>query len=176
MNELTYSVPGVSCGHCRAAISEEVEQLAGVREVEVDLDLTHAGELFDLLRDGGAAVAAADPRYGVGELVHGRLLIRSGGIWCNRSIPPTGIATLAPWRHTESTATAVTARRSSTACAAPRDRCAASSGWPRRTATASTSSPRSRRSRRRSTRSLWACSTTTPATASSAATPTAAPT
>ena len=35
---LTYTVPGMSCGHCRAAITEEVEQVAGVAAVEVDLD------------------------------------------------------------------------------------------------------------------------------------------
>ena len=36
--ELAYSVPGVSCGHCRAAIAEEVERVAGVSKVDVDLD------------------------------------------------------------------------------------------------------------------------------------------
>jgi len=35
---LTYSVPGVSCGHCRVAITTEVERLRGVTAVEVDLD------------------------------------------------------------------------------------------------------------------------------------------
>lgn len=35
---LTYTVPGMSCGHCRAAIIEEVEQVAGVSAVDVDLD------------------------------------------------------------------------------------------------------------------------------------------
>lgn len=35
---ITYSVPSMSCGHCRAAITAEVEKLAGVRAVEVDLD------------------------------------------------------------------------------------------------------------------------------------------
>lgn len=35
---LTYTVPGMSCGHCRAAITEEVEQVAGVSAVAVDLD------------------------------------------------------------------------------------------------------------------------------------------
>ena len=38
MSELTYTVPGMSCGHCRAAVTEEVEQLAGVEGVAVDLD------------------------------------------------------------------------------------------------------------------------------------------
>ena len=35
---LTYTVPGMSCGHCQAAITEEVEQVAGVTGVAVDLD------------------------------------------------------------------------------------------------------------------------------------------
>ncbi len=35
---LTYTVPGMSCGHCRAAITEEVEKVAGVAAIEVDLD------------------------------------------------------------------------------------------------------------------------------------------
>ncbi|HEU4976545.1 MAG TPA: cation transporter [Baekduia sp.] len=34
----TYSVPGISCGHCRSAISGEVGQVAGVDAVTVDLD------------------------------------------------------------------------------------------------------------------------------------------
>jgi copper chaperone CopZ len=36
--ELTYSVPGMSCGHCRAAITGEVERVPGVAGVAVDLD------------------------------------------------------------------------------------------------------------------------------------------
>jgi copper chaperone len=36
--DLTYSVPGVSCGHCRAAIVDEVSALAGVTTVAVDLE------------------------------------------------------------------------------------------------------------------------------------------
>ena len=39
MNEtITYSVPGISCGHCRAAITAEVTAVGGVDSVEVDLD------------------------------------------------------------------------------------------------------------------------------------------
>jgi copper chaperone len=36
-DELTYSVPGVSCDHCRAAIAGEVGAVPGVAGVEVDL-------------------------------------------------------------------------------------------------------------------------------------------
>lgn len=36
--ELRYRVPGVSCGHCRTAISGEVTQVPGVLAVDVDLE------------------------------------------------------------------------------------------------------------------------------------------
>jgi len=36
--ERTYRVPGMSCGHCRSAITNQVEKLAGVSSVQVDLD------------------------------------------------------------------------------------------------------------------------------------------
>ena len=35
---LTYTVPGMSCGHCRTAITDEVSQVSGVDEVLVDLE------------------------------------------------------------------------------------------------------------------------------------------
>jgi copper chaperone len=35
--QTTYSVPGISCGHCRVAITGEVSQVAGVSAVDVDL-------------------------------------------------------------------------------------------------------------------------------------------
>jgi copper chaperone CopZ len=38
MTTLTYSVPGVSCAHCRSAITAEVSQVGGVETVAVDLD------------------------------------------------------------------------------------------------------------------------------------------
>ena len=34
----TYSVPAIHCGHCAAAIKEEVSAVAGVRDVDVNLD------------------------------------------------------------------------------------------------------------------------------------------
>ncbi len=34
----TYAVPGISCGHCRVAITGEVTKVAGVTAVDVDLD------------------------------------------------------------------------------------------------------------------------------------------
>ena len=34
----TYSVPGIHCGHCAAAIKDEVSSVEGVDGVDVDLD------------------------------------------------------------------------------------------------------------------------------------------
>jgi copper chaperone len=36
--ELLYGVPGMSCEHCRAAITKEVDGVAGVESVTVDLN------------------------------------------------------------------------------------------------------------------------------------------
>ena len=38
MQELSYTVAGMSCDHCKSAVTEEVEQVAGVSGVDVDLD------------------------------------------------------------------------------------------------------------------------------------------
>ena len=38
METKTYSVPGVHCGHCEAAVTREVEAVDGVEDVSVDLD------------------------------------------------------------------------------------------------------------------------------------------
>ena len=37
-DELTYTVPAMHCGSCRAAITEEIEEVAGVEEIDVDLE------------------------------------------------------------------------------------------------------------------------------------------
>ena len=36
--EMTYTVPGMSCGHCKAAVIEEVTEVEGVTQVDVDLE------------------------------------------------------------------------------------------------------------------------------------------
>jgi copper chaperone len=35
--QTTYSVPGISCSHCRSAIAGEVAKVAGVSGVNVDI-------------------------------------------------------------------------------------------------------------------------------------------
>jgi copper chaperone len=36
--EITYTVRGMSCGHCTAAVEEEVGRVPGVESVKADLD------------------------------------------------------------------------------------------------------------------------------------------
>ena len=39
MSEMvTYSVPGIHCAHCGMSIREEVSEVEGVEDVDVDLD------------------------------------------------------------------------------------------------------------------------------------------
>jgi copper chaperone len=54
----TYLVEGMSCNHCKVAITGEVEQVAGVESVDVDLDTKHVRVAGDV--DDAAVVAAID--------------------------------------------------------------------------------------------------------------------
>jgi len=38
MTTTTYSVSGMTCGHCTAAVTEEISKLIGVQEVTIDLN------------------------------------------------------------------------------------------------------------------------------------------
>ena len=38
MSEITYTVPDMSCGHCERAVHSELEEVAGVESVFVDLE------------------------------------------------------------------------------------------------------------------------------------------
>jgi copper chaperone len=58
MGITVYDVPGISCGHCKAAIEGEVAKVAGVESVDVSIDdktVTVAGQATD-----GAIRAAID--------------------------------------------------------------------------------------------------------------------
>ena len=35
---MTYSVPAMHCAHCKAAVTEELENVPGVESVDVDLE------------------------------------------------------------------------------------------------------------------------------------------
>jgi copper chaperone len=59
MMEVTYAVPGMSCDHCKHAVSSELSKVEGVESVDVDLEtklvVVHGSEL-----DDGALRAAID--------------------------------------------------------------------------------------------------------------------
>ena len=38
MTTTVFSVPGMTCGHCKQAVTTEVDKIAGVSSIEVDLD------------------------------------------------------------------------------------------------------------------------------------------
>jgi copper chaperone len=54
---LQYDVPGVSCEHCRAAITTEVEQVPGVATVVVDLEATTVTVTGEQVDDGAVRAA-----------------------------------------------------------------------------------------------------------------------
>jgi copper chaperone len=41
MSESSYTVTGMTCEHCAAAVTEEITALAGVRQVDVDVATGH---------------------------------------------------------------------------------------------------------------------------------------
>jgi copper chaperone len=63
--ELTYTVPGVSCEHCRAAIAGEVSQVAGVTAVEVDLEAKRVVVRGEALSDEDVRAAIDEAGYDV---------------------------------------------------------------------------------------------------------------
>jgi len=57
MSTATYTVAGMTCGHCVSSVTEEVAEVPGVTDVDVDLatgGMTVAGDTVD-----DAAVRAA---------------------------------------------------------------------------------------------------------------------
>lgn len=58
MSTVTYTVPDISCQHCKQAIEEEVSEVEGVASVEVDVQaktVTVTGEI-----DEQAIISAID--------------------------------------------------------------------------------------------------------------------
>jgi copper chaperone len=37
MSESTYTVTGMTCGHCASSVTEEIGEITGVQKVQVDL-------------------------------------------------------------------------------------------------------------------------------------------
>jgi copper chaperone len=63
MSEITYTVPGMHCGHCERAVREEVSAVAGVESVEVDLDGKIVSVRGSALDDAAIRAAIAEAGY-----------------------------------------------------------------------------------------------------------------
>ncbi|MFO7190913.1 MULTISPECIES: heavy metal-associated domain-containing protein [Thermocrispum] len=61
MTETTYTVTGMTCGHCASSVSEEIGAIAGVRDVSVDLETGKVTVVSD------AELNVADVRAAVEE-------------------------------------------------------------------------------------------------------------
>lgn len=60
MTQLIYTVPGMTCEHCRHAVASEVAAVDGVESVDVDLEAK-------VVRVSGAALADAAIRAAIEE-------------------------------------------------------------------------------------------------------------
>jgi copper chaperone CopZ len=63
MEELTYTVSGMSCGHCKAAVEGEVGRVPGVESVEADLDTKLVLVRGEGLDDGALRAAIDEAGY-----------------------------------------------------------------------------------------------------------------
>jgi copper chaperone len=63
METVLYSVPGMSCGHCEAAVTKEVSALPGVASVVVDLDSKRVEVTGSELDDAAIRAAIEEAGY-----------------------------------------------------------------------------------------------------------------
>lgn len=67
MVERTFTVDGMTCEHCRAAVIEEVGAVAGITEVDLDLESGRLVVRGDRVDDEAVAAAVAEAGYSVGS-------------------------------------------------------------------------------------------------------------
>jgi copper chaperone CopZ len=60
---MTYTVQGMTCDHCKKAVSSELGQLAGVEAVEVDLETKLVTVTGDRLDDQALRAAIEEAGY-----------------------------------------------------------------------------------------------------------------
>jgi copper chaperone CopZ len=60
MATTTYTVSGMTCGHCVNAVTSEIQQLEGVRDVQVDLASGAVTVTSEAPLDDDAVAAAVD--------------------------------------------------------------------------------------------------------------------
>ena len=64
MAQSTYIVTGMTCGHCVTSVTEELSELDGVREVDVDLDSGRVTVTSDQpLAEGDVRAAVTEAGY-----------------------------------------------------------------------------------------------------------------
>jgi copper chaperone CopZ len=63
MSEITYTVPDMSCGHCKQAVGSGLSQVAGVDSVDVDLDSKLVTVRGDELDDAALRAAIEEAGY-----------------------------------------------------------------------------------------------------------------
>ncbi len=60
-----YTVQGMTCNHCAASVTEEVEQVPGVTEVQIDLEAGQLSVLGDGFSDESIRAAVDEAGYEV---------------------------------------------------------------------------------------------------------------
>jgi copper chaperone len=70
---LNYSVPGVTCEHCRTAITKEVGVVTGVQSVEVDLEQKRVDIRGQTLSDADVRAAIDEAGYDIADPVGGTI-------------------------------------------------------------------------------------------------------
>jgi copper chaperone CopZ len=65
MTTSTYTVTGMTCGHCTASVREEVGEVAGVTKVDVELASGRMTVTGDGFADAAVRAAVEEAGYGV---------------------------------------------------------------------------------------------------------------
>ena len=60
---ITYTVPGMHCGRCKASVTEELSEVVGVEAVDVDLDTKLAVVTGSGLDDAALRAAIEEAGY-----------------------------------------------------------------------------------------------------------------
>jgi copper chaperone len=63
LSDLTYTVPGMSCGHCTQAVGAELRRVAGVASVDVELDTKQVVVRGERLNDAAIRAAIVEAGY-----------------------------------------------------------------------------------------------------------------
>jgi copper chaperone CopZ len=63
MSAITYTVPDMTCGHCKQAVTEELTQVEGVESVDVDLETKLVVVQGDGLDDAALRAAIEEAGY-----------------------------------------------------------------------------------------------------------------